>query len=333
MSEANMNYQRQKVPAALEEFFRLLESVDSKNTSLNVEQLQTKFNSLLQYFKDVYAEWFPKAKKCSDEHIAEQLFSKKIKAEDLKRWTKFELLALMQSFERIFSNARAHWKKSGNRIQVLDELRLLKEMTFETIVFLDSANYHIRGTFAGYEWGKRNVIHSAEAFSASQMLLRSRIYESSMGEFAVRPTSIFLLRQAIEIRLKNIFGIDRITDDRGKIERIPGSVFVELVRGNEDAVDFPVKASLLMKIYNWTQYYIHGGFIPYIWEIEWAHNVLTPLFTPRTSETGWSLYGSVQIKKSYYDAIEEKIRKLLTPKNDRRIIIHRLSSPESRIIE
>lgn len=103
--------------------------------------------------------------------------------------------------------------------------------------------------------------------------------------------SVFLIRQSIELKIKNALGIDYILNDQLLMEKIPGDIFIEFVYNN-DKIDFPnIQKSILRKIHKWTNYFIHGGFIVYIWQIHIAHKLLEELFKD----------DAIRIEKRYYD--------------------------------
>ena len=313
---------------------KFIEQKDLK-TEKDFEELKTQFNSFLKYLNNTYTEWFPKASCCyKEEHVAEQLFEREREEKDLKSWVQYELYAIIITSQNVFSRVINLSKAEGCSIDLLlkDELKLLEEISFEVIAFLDYATFVITGKYAGYGYRKRSAANSFELFRASEMFFRNeKIYENCIGDFVIRPTSIVLLRQAIEIRLKNAFGINVITYENGTILKIPGNFLLEIIKtAPEGAIKFPIKLCILRKIHEWTQYYIHGGFIPYLWEIEWAFVILNPLFSVGTDGKTFSRDGSIQIKRSYYDQVENEIKSKI---GNEKIKIYRLNNPESIVTE
>ncbi|MCK4328593.1 hypothetical protein KAX02_02000 [candidate division WOR-3 bacterium] len=323
-------------PNKLVGLYQLLDNIDRKDATINIEELHTATDCFMKYIRNVYNLWFPRVKEYNDKQIAEQIFVKEIEIKDRVSHTKYELCALIKSFQRTIETVDCDWRRSGDTVELRDELRVLKSTSFEAITFIDLANYYVKGKFAGYGFWKRLIVTSIEPFSASKMLLRNKIYKDAIGTFVIPPTSIFLIRQAIELRLKNAFGIDMITDNNGKILRIPGNRFIELLKDiPNDVIKFPVKRSLVMKIHKWSNYYIHAGFIPYTWEIEWAHYILDPLFSIGHFEQTWSLFGTIQIKKDYYNQIETEIKRLISSYlniNIKNIVVHRAQEPECLLV-
>ena len=287
------------------------------------------------YLKNLFKKWFKKYPGYSDEYIAEQLFYREVFLKDMKNNLKIKFYGLIKSLERENVLIKKYYNENIYDPQLVDELSLLKEMIFESIPFLNWIYEYTEGAEAGYRWMKRTEIHSQEVFSSSQMLLRNNIYHNSIGEYVVRPTAIFLIRQAIEIRIKNVLGIDYITDDKGKMLKLPGEIFIEIIKTNSDDILFPVKTSIVLKIHNWSNYYIHGGTLPNIWEIEWAHYILTPLFSSGKYKDYWNLFGSVKITKHFYDEINDKIKEIIcrNGSDPNKIYIMKLNKPECFIVD
>lgn len=343
-------------------FCRYLESIDSDHSSLNFDQVTSKYNSYTECLDTIYKEWFPKSVTYTDNHIAGQIFSREVKRKALKEWIRYELYALIESAKRVLSNvSNAQKQKLPNHL--FDELSFLKEISDETIGFIKYGHLLLYNNELEYAWDKRNIVNSAEIFSASQELSRNRIDKRSIGHFAIMPTTIFLLRQAIEIRLKNALGIDIITNKNGKLIRITGEKLLPLIKDGKTTgnIEFPIEISVVEKIHKWTNHYIHGGFIPYTWEIEWAYHLLNPLFAWGQHGEIHNRFGSIKIKRKYYKQIDLKIKELL--KNERQssqnqrdcvkyiedyflrlfrsnrnqqdndIIVHKLHSPEAFIID
>ena len=176
-------------------------------------------------------------------------------------------------------------------------------------------------------------MHSKECFDASKSLLRRKLVKNTFEYYYFQHLSGFPIRQAIEIRIKDALGIDFISESNGATIPIVAQEFIDLFRDNR--CNFPVKISYVNKINSWSQYFIHAGFSTYIWQIEWAHYILQPLFNPYRDEFGYNMYGTVSYTKSFASEIEKKVKEITSKKsgidyND--IIIH-FKNPAARIVE
>lgn len=118
--------------------------------------------------------------------------------------------------------------------------------------------------------------------------------------------SIFQIRQAIEVKLKNILGIDFILSNNN-ILKIEGDKLLDFISKNKN-IEFDreiINIDMLRKIHNWTQYFIHSGNICDIWKIHIAHKILSNMFNfgiaINNSIRICSIYGAVKINKEYYN--------------------------------
>jgi hypothetical protein len=208
---------------------------------------------------------------------------------------------------------------------------LLRDLAFESVLIVDDSHYYVDGRSAGYGWGRTNVTSSPQVFWASTMLLRTRVDRSSIAEGPIRPSAVLLLRQAIELRLRNALGIFAIWDDRGNQLQLKGGTLldaiIKLPKGN---LEMNVDATLLKGVVRWANRYVHGGLRPRVWLVEFACHLVAPLFARTTKPDGsWNLFGGVRIKRDFYDSVDQFLARSVFSK--REITVERLGSPEAVI--
>jgi len=326
-----------EVPCEIRELYDYLDYIEYGKIVFNFNEFSFLFDNCIEYIKKIYNYWFKKNIEYSDEKIAEYIFVKEIDKKHLREWIIYKFFAVIKTIQREYLVIKEAYESPDEQREIfndvpylLEELMFLKDMIFEIVVFIDDNNYYVKGQKLNYGWGKTNIINSDEIFRASKMLLKGSLHKERQGGFCAKLTSIFLIRQSIELRLKNIFGISYITNKNGEILPISWEKFLELLEDNKKDIEFPFKISILRKIYKWTNYYIHGGFAPSLWEIEWAHHILNPLFSAGRYKTLENRFGSVKIKKSFYENIATEIIKMLKNKN---INIYGLGDPEALIID
>jgi len=308
-----------------------------------ISEVLSKTRVFIAYVEQVYHELFPSAQAYSDEHIAEHIFVTAIHKDVFEHYLKYEIWALTGSLKRLTENITRMEDQNENEERIGDEIRLLREIVLEGIEFIDKAHLKIKGSALNLGFVKRGVAFSVEIFSASKMLLREKIYSKKMGQDIIRPTSVFLIRQAIDIRIKNAFAIDYICDNRGKPLPVSWSHLIEMINDNPDHIEFPIKSSVLLKIHNWTQKHIHIGQFPNLWEVELAHFILEPLFasdeqTIPKPDGGYSRemsrFGSIKITKEFYERVEEEIKNKLASQYPQGVNVVRLPiNPEAFIVE
>lgn len=134
-----------------------------------------------------------------------------------------------------------------------------------------------------------------DIFKLSKDLLRTYC----MPNAPVIPTTIFLIRQTIELSIKRLFNFISICQkNTSKDIKIPISKFLEFLSEKEESLNWPVPISLLIKINKWSNYYIHtGNFRQMYWEVEWAHYLLTDF-----------VYADIQLTYNYKKEFEEFLK-------------------------
>jgi hypothetical protein len=272
-------------------------------------------NLFIQQLKGCYAHWFPKSKPIKVVDIINNVHRHDVK--DWKVWMKYSLACLINTSERIFENVKEA-KKLNREDLFLKEIELLKEISFEAAVFLEDAFAILDEEKVDFGHWKRFNLWYREVFDASEQLLRKYVHPNAKGSFVVGPTSIFLLRQGIELWVKSLFGINYVSDLSGKpIKLQPERLFEFLDTKN---CSLPIERSVITRIHKWTQPYVHGGWMGHIWEAEIAQHYLRPIFYPQ----------NVKVKKSFYDDMQKQMEKLLGKKD---IIVHRMKTPAGEVVE
>jgi hypothetical protein len=298
-------------------------------------QLNKRILSFEKELIKLFQSWFPDHSGFSDSQMADYLFVRVFHIAQAKTVFKALFSGLIDTTKRLRKSIYHRWTKDGFGQRVLDDIRLLKEIAFETAPFLDLAEFWVNKNQVYSGRCKRNVLFSTEIFECSKMVLREAHYKSTLGDFVMRPTSIFLIRQAIEIRLKNALGINMIRQLNGRIIKIPFSRLLEnLFKKNKEAIHLPVPLPTIKRIYDWSNFYIHSGWMPYIWEVECAHHLLNPMFVGKRHRDGsWSLFGTVRIKKKTYDDIPNLLINILKKDNPNIVAkVIRFEKPECVII-
>lgn len=290
-----------------------LNSVLTKSEAFDLIKFDPIYQDYFNYINNIFNSWFPNTPEYSDEHVAEILFIKEIRSKTYANWVRIEFYAMLKSTERIYNKINKY-SKSNDSEYLIYEISLFNEMLFEVAAFLNDSSDRLNKNL-NYRCGKRNILHSLEVYYASLMSLRQMNDQTRIGQFAMPALSIFAIRQAIELRLRYSLGILMICDNQGKMIRVTGEKFIDvfkrLAKNNSKGIIFPMKYSVLLKIFNWSQYYIHGGIVFNIWEIEWAHYLLEPLFSSGSDGNTTSRFGAIKIKKELYEKIPNIVKEII----------------------
>lgn len=290
------------------------------------------FQDYFAYLVSIQNNWFPKRKSYDDNTVAESLFIKIPKFKDIKLHIKYEFYALLKSTKRI-NNQIIRQSKKNNR-SLSEEITLLLKYVKESVEFVrwSEKRLSIQHSFTN-SYFIRGTLHPMELYWASLVLFQNKCNYQKYSNLTLHPTSVFLIRQALELRLRNIFGIDDIIDENGNYLHATSSLFIEILNQGlkDNLIQFPIKISIIKKIFEWTNYYIHNAKIPFIWEIDWAHSILKSLFT---DDNTIDFKKIVKIDQKFYnDSVEDIVKKYFTDKkNKKNIVISRMIHPHSTLI-
>lgn len=300
------NVQLEPVPAPIHDllvFFRLAKphsSVDEYN------DLKRSLNSFLDELHLHY--WSGKTKQYSDEHTGQQIFQLEVKKKDVKNHIRIQFLGARKTIERLFSSLESRIQQN----QVVMHPGLYNfghHSLIDLISLMEDWSKRVDRTDILYSTARNRNRATIEFWHASKDFLYDDRHTKSLGSSVYRPTSVFLIRQALESRLKGILGIYKILDKEGSIQKLEFKLFVDLLKENSEQIYLPSPLSIIEKINRWSNYYVHGGIEPYLWQIDWARHVLSPLFAGGSYKGISSIYGSVRLTRSLYDEIPNLIDK------------------------
>lgn len=115
--------------------------------------------------------------------------------------------------------------------------------------------------------------------------------------------AMFQIRQMIELRLWEIFGIDSIVDNKENLVKLTADKLLD-IPGLEKNVNFHAKLSNIKLIHSWTNIYVHAGISTFNWHIDFAYHYLVDFV----------LKPSV-IRDEYVDNLDENLNKNLCSGN------------------
>lgn len=303
--EREMNMSVFEMPEKMPAEIAALKSFSSKIKKDHSLASITEFDVVVQaanaYLDTRYKELFGRKTNYSNEHIAETVFEYFFAEKQIKPYIKCSWQAVERFLQRTAKETRSYLNGDVLPNDKIERLEYFWESVFDVALFLNYAESTLDKKHKGYGVGKRTIANSSEIFTASIDHLKHFLHIKTFSHFIRQPTAAFLLRQAIELRIKNGLGIYVIFDKSGSPAKITPDTFVEFIYSN-DKITIPVKKSILKKIHGWTNYYIHGGMLPELWKIELAQELLTDLFNGGEKKgVGMSLFGSIQIDINYFE--------------------------------
>ena len=279
-----------------------------------------------QWFKDLANSWFRKRKLYSNDHLASLCFKPAPEKCLYKCWANSHLQVIDITLTECLNILRH--EDCGEATVFRSELRLASRLVEESFTFIDIASGMITGTTAGIQAYRRYLMCSTEAFDGSKLLVRRHVILNTIGEFAIVQSAAILIRQSLELRLKNMWGIDLIETNDVLLNKIPYEFILSFMKQRATDIEMPVKMNIITEIFKMANATIHMGWTPFIWSILFAQKLLLPLFSAGRHKGTWSIFGSVKIRQSAYDDFEIELITELTRRGVANPKLIRSSYPE-----
>jgi hypothetical protein len=181
----------------------------------------------------------------------------------------------------------------------------LKAFLLDALFLLRRANEAMNKDSGPYGIFKRENDHSFEIFKGAEQFIYGRysgLTHADRASFA----PIAALRTAIEIRIRSAFGIffyiDRSNNSLRPIDM--RELFTEIQK-HLPQITFAVNFHDIVRIYRWSNFYLHRGWRDAVWIPGYALQYLRPLFADQgqTPDGGWSIDGGIRMKRETWRSI------------------------------
>lgn len=261
------------------------------------------FNCLFAKFKDEIfnriTTCFSNFKPYTYEHFIQHVFTNEVKTKDIDNYYKIQLSGLIHVIKKYNDIIKSFSEKKN--VYTIDYfngiINYFKYLIIETYVII--AEIELQKNIKPIRFmGCQNRIDSNESYLSAGNMLYNLYPDSSLSGFNA---SVFLIRQAIELKVKNCLGINVILDKDGRMIKMTSDKLIDFLYTNDNITLPYIPKSLLKKVHAWTQVFIHGGFVINLWQIDLALDVLKPLFSLGETKKVLSIHGAVVIKKAYYE--------------------------------
>jgi hypothetical protein len=181
----------------------------------------------------------------------------------------------------------------------------LKDCLDDGLVLLEQAGHFLLSLPFAYGAWSRRMEHAFEIFKGAEQIVYGRFSGLTHDDRAPY-TPVAVLRTAIEIRLRSAFGIQGYEDSsNNSLVPIDLSSLFEEIRPRLSRIDFAVDFHDVVKVYKWSNAYLHGGWRDFVWVPGYALQFLRPLFADSrpTPGGGLSLDGGVRMPREVWREI------------------------------
>lgn len=189
----------------------------------------------------------------------------------------------------------------------------LKACLSHGIILLEQAGHILLTLPYAYGAWSRRIETPFEIFKGAEQIVYGRFSGLTHDDRAPF-TPVAVLRTGIEIRVRSAFGIQGYRDltNNSFVPIDLGQVFEE-IRKHLSTVEFAVDFHDIVKIYRWSNFYLHGGWRDFVWVPGYALQYLRPLFADsRSTPTGgWALDGGIRMPRATWRNIRNSFEPLV----------------------
>ena len=257
-----------------------------------------------------------------DDQLIQQMLGKSPNDQESKRTDKTYYIANVIAYLRVVNELLSgDFIDSFNGSTNVDDLviynyhRVFRDLLFDSLILLKYST-NIEKTPARYQCGKNSWQHSLTLYQS----LRQAIFgQASFHSFVeIEPDlSISLIRQLVELRVRRAFGIlgwyDSTTDS---FEPLPISRLFETIARYRKNIDFSVPIDCLIRIYGWSNVFLHTGIKDYSWKHILVKDYLKTFSIGK--EGGFNVNDGISMPKGVLTAIVSELE-ATHPKNARLI--------------
>lgn len=142
----------------------------------------------------------------------------------------------------------------------------------------------------------QNLFFLSEALYSTASVSIANPLKNSYRECCV--ASVFVLRQAMEVKFERIVGVELI-DKKYNAPRLWHGFHYDFVKENIHHFEFKkINFFVLRDIYDWCSMMVHSANLPYAWLLPMAHDFCGGLFSSDEYNESdyWHVYGAVRVK-------------------------------------
>lgn len=210
----------------------------------------------------------------------ESLYKSKLDIE----WLKAQCQAARNQINKII-DPKSNFHKFYDPILKECDLILLTQELIHDLHFLDSiSEYQIN--FEG-RTSRPSHLESGQFFLHAKFAYFSQKFITPTTNrnflFSSMPT---LIRQAIEIKIKNMIGLEGVKSKKGGFKMVAISNILEFFNESPIFLELPISITTLSAINRWTNTFVHSGVVPFCWQSLEAIDLIEPLFSIKNEGTG-----------------------------------------------
>lgn len=202
-------------------------------------------------------------------------------------------------------------KKKHSKLAIYNFEEIINKLSFDSLLLIQRTAEFKKIKFKKSVW-KLEVHRDYDMLRGLKILLYGQ--DSLQYIFPNVPeSSLGIIRIAIENRIRSAIGCYGIVNKDNSVGPLDLSIIFEKLTKYKRHIKFAIKLENIIRIYKWTNMYVHAGNISYFWCPYIIHDYLAPLFVGGKTCTGYSIYAGIQIPEdvicNIWSEIENEISK------------------------
>jgi hypothetical protein len=308
------------LPEGFQKLHRLFYGSGTLNRNVSIEEILPLFSEVEKYLATRYSQVFKKATMDTAE-IVGFVFREVVKESDSKN----HMQACFLAIRKFVSESIEYIKGLSPLIAFSDEARseFFRVVLGEVEMFLEVFENTLEPDSTDYGFSRRNILYSSEVFYSTFYHIFSYFDQKTFASIATRPISIFLIRQSVELKIKNALGVYLIRDiNTYESIGVRSETYMDFIYKKGDLITLPIDKAILRTILKWSNLYIHTGFMPENYKTWFAMKTIEPLFKAVSNDVdGFHRDGAIVINKRYFEEdLESDIKNFIwenLPKNNK----------------
>lgn len=153
---------------------------------------------------------------------------------------------------------------------------------------------------------RTRYIHTASVHQVLRQGLYGNISFHSFTDKEISAT-IGTIRQLIELRIRRSFGAMAFVDDDENVYPLDLSMLFEVIRKYKNDIEFPIKLENIIRIYRWSNSFIHSGLGDYSWIPFFLEFMLRNFSFGEKKDYGWNVNNGIITSQLTIDAIQNDL--------------------------
>lgn len=304
---------------------------------LFAHHVEKTHKEILNRISVYYSDAAQKSKSLGIEHLLQQILIENVSESARKSWLKHQCFSLLRAFNILVS-------KINDAIRDIPVAELFRNDFISTNamhlrkLIIDSEEFLMglesyKGATPKRQIGFNRGVKGFDSNWFAELLFNGIVDSSNFAFFV---NLAFLLRDSIELRVRNGLGIREISMPDGKPAKIANDDFVDFLFNNENIIIPKLNKALIKKAFDWCNFHIHRGVVLYEWQLVLCYEYVRPLFAPGETDSQLSLYGAVQMNELYYRTkLANDLEQFLIEKSPKNtgVQVTLLDSPEAMLIK